>query len=153
MAEPPRLPAIYLRWEQGVVYFVTMCVKDRQLVLANDLTCGAIREITRDLRSWEVIAGVIMPDHLHCFVSPRKDRDLSVGDFSNAFKRLLRKQLGTQSWEWQRGCFDRLLRSDESLADKWAYVRENPVRADLTGRWEEWPFFFGLLDEQRDWGS
>jgi len=32
---------------------------------------------------------------------------------------------------WQRGFFDHLLRSDESYAEKWNYVRENPVRAGL----------------------
>ena len=90
-----------------------------------------------------------MPEHVHCFVRPRNDRKLSVGDFSNAFKRLLRQRLGRQDWEWQRGCFDRLLRSDESFSDKWAYVRENPERAGLVQHWEDWPYFFGLIEDQR----
>jgi REP element-mobilizing transposase RayT len=149
MAEPPRLPAIYLRWEQSVIYFVTLCVAGRQQILANEKVQRAIAEITAGLRSWEVIAGIVMPKHVHCFVCPRNDRELSVGDFSNAFKRLLRQRLGEQDWEWQRGCFDHLLRSDESFSDKWAYVRENPVRASLVQRWEEWPYFFGLIEEQR----
>ncbi len=149
MAEPPRLPAICLPWDHSVIYFVTICVKGRHLVLANNDTHRAISDVTSDLRSWEVIAGVIMPDHLHSFVRPRVDRDISVGDFSNAFKRVLRQRLGDQEWEWQRGCFDRLLRSDESFSDKWAYVRENPVRARFIQEWEDWPFFFGLLEEQR----
>jgi hypothetical protein len=34
MAEPPRLPAILLPWEKSIVYFVTICVKDRRNVLA-----------------------------------------------------------------------------------------------------------------------
>lgn len=109
--------------------------------------------VIAELRSWDVITGVIMPDHIHCFVSPTLDRDLSVGDFSNAFKRLLRKQLPDQAWDWQRGCFDRLLRSDESLADKWAYVRENPVRQGFVRQWQDWPYFFGMLEEQKQGGS
>jgi putative transposase len=87
---------------------------------------------------------------MHWLIAPAIDRDISVGDFSNAFKRLLRKELGTQHWEWQRGCFDRLLRSDESAQSKWLYVRENPVRHGLVQRSEEWPYY---LDFDRRWGS
>jgi REP element-mobilizing transposase RayT len=149
MAEPPRLTSIYLPWEKSIVYFVTMCVRDRREVLANAVVFDAIQSTLPAIRSWNLIAGVVMPDHAHFVVTPRDDRDISVGDFSNAFKRVLRKHIGEQNWEWQRGCFDRLLRSDESLDEKWAYMRENPVRAGLIPRWQEWPYFVGLIDEQR----
>jgi putative transposase len=131
MAEPPRLPAILLPWEKSVIYFVTMCVKDRRRVLANPDVFNAIKAAIAQLEKWNVLAGVVMPDHVHWVVSPVQDRDLSVGDFSHGFKRLLRKRLGAQPWEWQRGCFDRLLRSDENLWSKWIYVKDNPVRHGL----------------------
>ena len=41
---------------------------------------------------------------------------------------------------WQRGFFDHVLRSDESYAPKWNYVRENPVRAGLVRDADAWPF-------------
>jgi REP element-mobilizing transposase RayT len=41
---------------------------------------------------------------------------------------------------WQRGFFDHLIRNTESYAQKWDYVRENPVRAGLVSRREDWPF-------------
>ena len=34
-------------------------------------------------------------------------------------------------WRWQEGCFDRLLRSNELLSEKWEYLRQNPIRAGL----------------------
>jgi hypothetical protein len=40
----------------------------------------------------------------------------------------------------RRGFFDHLLRSDESYAEKWNYVRENPVRAGLAQSGEDWPY-------------
>lgn len=150
MGEPPRLPAIYLPWEENIAYFVTLCVRDRLKVLPNDTVFEAVKGVFPRIRRWYVIAGVIMPEHTHWLIAPAVDRDLSVGDFSNAFKRLLRKELGTQSWEWRRGCFDRLLRSDESAQSKWLYVRENPVRHGLVQRSEEWPYY---LDFDRRWGS
>jgi putative transposase len=41
---------------------------------------------------------------------------------------------------WQRGFFDHLLRSAESYAQKWNYVRENPVRAGLVTNAGDWPY-------------
>jgi len=80
-----------------------------------------------------------MPDHIHIIAAPTEDRDAKVGNLSAALKRWMRQKLGA-SWKWQRGSFDRLLRSDESLHDKWLYVEENPVRAGLVSRWEDWPY-------------
>jgi REP element-mobilizing transposase RayT len=147
MAEPPRLPAIFLPWEKSIIYFVTMCAKDRPNVLANSTVFDAIKATIALLRKWHVLAGVVMPDHVHWVVSPVEDRDLSVGDFSHGFKRVLRRYLGLQSWEWQRGCFDRLLRSDENLRSKWIYVKDNPVRDGLVQRAEEWPYYLDFINE------
>jgi hypothetical protein len=63
-----------------------------------------------------------MPDHLHVIATPTEDREARVGDFSSAIKRWMRKEIQksgkrnayptTADWQWQPGCFDRLLRSD-----------------------------------------
>jgi putative transposase len=47
---------------------------------------------------------------------------------------------GKQNSLWQPGFFDHVLRSDESYAQKWEYVRDNPVRAGLVASWQEWPY-------------
>ena len=119
MAELRRLPAILLPWDKSIIYFVTMCVKDRRHVLASLTVFDAMKETIAQLHKWHVLVGIVMPDHAHWIVAPLEDRDLSVGDLSHGFKRVLQKRLGRRSWEWQRGCFDRLLRSDENLQSKW----------------------------------
>jgi REP element-mobilizing transposase RayT len=148
MGEPPRLRQILLPGEKSIIYFVTLCVDERRHVLANPQLFKTIRETTGQLRDWQVIAGVVMPDHIHFVITPRENRSLSVSDFSTGFKRLLGKQLGHQTWQWQRGCFDRLLRSDENLHNKWIYIEDNPVRADLVTRVEDWPYYLGSIAEQ-----
>ena len=40
---------------------------------------------------------------------------------------------------WQKDFFDRQLRSGESYREKWFYELENPVKAKLVARWEDWP--------------
>jgi hypothetical protein len=94
MAEPPRLPAMLLPWEKPVIYFVTICVKDRHNVLATPEVFLAIKLVIPQLRKGNVLAGVIMPNHTHWVVPPIGDRCLSVGDLSHGLKRLLRKRLG-----------------------------------------------------------
>lgn len=41
---------------------------------------------------------------------------------------------------WQRGFFDHLLRNSESYSQKWNYVEQNPVRAGLVEKAEDWPY-------------
>jgi putative transposase len=157
MAHPPRIP-VWLPDEQSVIYFVTICVADRKPVLANDDVFNAFKIAASKLKHWKILAGVVMPDHLHVIVTPIEDRDARIGDFSAALKRWIRKEIQkdgkrsacptTREWEWQPGCFDRLLRSDESLQNKWLYVEENPVRAGLVKRFEDWPYRFAFNEEE-----
>jgi hypothetical protein len=44
--------------------------------------------------------------------------------------------------------FDHLLRSDESLSEKWAYLRQNPVRAGLVVNADGWPYQFQFNEAQ-----
>jgi putative transposase len=41
---------------------------------------------------------------------------------------------------WQKGFFDHVMRSEESYSQKWLYVVENPVRARLAERTNDWPY-------------
>jgi putative transposase len=150
MGEPPRLSEILLPGEKSIIYFVTLCVNGRSHVLATDQTFDAITNVIGAINKWTVLAGLIMPDHIHFVITPTTDRSLSVGDFSAGFKRLLGKMLPRQEWEWQRGCFDRLLRSDENLYNKWIYIEQNPVRAGLVANVADWPYYLGSIAEQKD---
>ena len=144
MGHPPRVP-VWIGWEKSVIYFITICVAHRKPVLANNAAFSAFKRAVARLRHWKVLAAVLMPDHLHVVVAP-EDRDAKVGNFSGALKRWIREELGA-SWKWQPGCFDRPLRSDESLHEKWRYLQENPVRAGLVSNSGNWPYQIGLDED------
>jgi REP element-mobilizing transposase RayT len=141
MAHPPRIP-VWLRWDQDVVYFITFCVQGRRCVLANDRAIAAFQHAAERLTGWSVIAALLMPDHVHVLAAP-KNREAAVGNLSGALKRWIRQELQA-TWQWQPGCFDRLLRSEQSATQKWLYIRENPVRAGLVQDWRDWPYRFGF---------
>ena len=145
MGHPPRIP-VWLAWEQSVIYFITICTVDRKAVLANPQIFRAFKLAASKLRDWHVLAAIVLPDHLHIIVAPIRNREAKLGSFSAALKRWMREQLGA-SWRWQAGCFDRLLRRNESLHDKWLYIRENPVRAGLVQKWEDWPYRYEFNEE------
>jgi len=150
MAHPPRIPN-WLPWEQETVYFITFCVERRKPVLANPRAWHISLTVLGRLDRWTTLAAIAMPDHLHLLAAPL-DREVSVSAFSKWFKRWFDEQYcrpsvsdgapAVQTWKWQEGCFDRLLRSDESLSDKWEYLRQNPVRAGLVCDPDDWPYQF-----------
>jgi len=85
---------------------------------------------------------VLMPDHLHLFVCvPPGAVGLSVWmkSLKNTLSRHWRES-GIEAPHWQKGFFDHLIRSGESHAEKWKYVRENPVRAGLVEHADAWPY-------------
>jgi REP element-mobilizing transposase RayT len=138
MAHPPRIP-VWLKDDQTVTYFITLCLADRRFVLASPAAFQAVKAFCRANANWRTIAAVAMSDHFHALVCPIKDREARITQFSADLKRFVRSQ--TQAtWKWQEGVFDRLLRRDEFAESKWFYIRENPVRARLVERWEDWPY-------------
>jgi putative transposase len=81
---------------------------------------------------------VIMPGHLHLFV--RGNLDFSLKQWVRMLKRVLSKGISSKPPHWQQGFFDHLIRHSESYAEKWEYVRQNPVRAGFVKHPDEWPW-------------
>ena len=125
-------------------YFVTFNTYERQKVLARPEVHEAFCMFCSKAQEHDVAVGryVIMPDHVHLFTA------LPIGGISLPSwiqslrtvigKRLLRLQV--HKAHWQEGFFDHLLRNHESYAQKWNYVRLNPVRAKLCQTPEAWPY-------------
>ena len=140
--EPPsRLDRIF---PDPPVFFVTCCTYRRRPKLANDVIHRALISFAnRAASDFQIAVGryVIMPDHLHLFVAG--SNDFLLGPWVGTLKRVLTRtprEKNSNDPVWQRGFFDHVLRSDESYAQKWEYVRENPVRGSLVGEASEWPY-------------
>ena len=84
-----------------------------------------------------------MPDHLHFFCAEGgKDDPTPLSRFLGNIKewtaKRIMKSTGAKPPIWQPEYFDHVLRSSESYEQKWQYVRENPVRAGLVEKAEDW---------------
>ena len=137
---PPRLGQIFKTYDPPL-YFITICTIYRQKIKNLSTAHRAFESYVRRGRDeFGISVGryVIMPDHIHLFV--RGGDNFSVAQWINGFKRAISVSLGaTKNWPlWQPGFFDHVLRTDESYGEKWKYVCDNPVRAGLVSRADDW---------------
>jgi len=78
---------------------------------------------------------VLMPDHIHLVVS---FPDLpAFAPVIGSWKHWLSHQHGIS---WQENFFDHRIRERENSAEKITYILQNPVRAKLVRRSEDWPY-------------
>jgi putative transposase len=125
--------------------FFTACTYRRTAIL-DDARCHAIlnsiwTESVRD--GWWVGHYILMPDHVHFFARPEADsRRIAqwVQMWKGVSSRKIAKALNVSPPIWQADYFDRYLRSADSYSEKWNYVEQNPVRAGLVDRSEDWPY-------------
>ena len=122
-------------------FSVTVCTLPRG---ANNLCFDPIGSAVLDaarhydaLLKWHVSILVLMPDHLHMIVTPYVGHNLS--GLIQEWKRYLSR---THRIRFQRGFFDHRIRNTENFNLKCQYVRDNPVRAGLVRRSEDWPWFY-----------
>ena len=90
----------------------------------------------------EIHEYVVMPNHLHLFIC-MKDQPLS--SFMESFKRLAARRANRQLERqgnrfWQYEWFDHWSCSPHEDERIGRYIRNNPVKAGLVNRSEDWPF-------------
>ena len=144
---PTHLPNIE-RFNQPVILFLTVCSNERRPVLACERVHEALKKVWPQALQYCVGRYIVMPDHLHLFCAPTVRDPENVSRWAAYWKRLASRELNELTPLWQRDCWDTQLRQGESYADKWAYVRNNPVRSGLVSHADDWPYQ-GCLNELR----
>ena len=143
VGKPRRLHEVFQNFSPAL-FFVTINTADRRPILANDEIHHALRNYALQNVVHGRVMGryVIMPDHVHCFIRVGQNGRLS--DYVRLLKQSVSKTVkalcGPLTHYWQPGFFDHLLRHGESYSQKWLYVEQNPVRAGLVSRVEDWPY-------------
>ncbi|HXD85768.1 MAG TPA: transposase [Urbifossiella sp.] len=144
-------------WQNpGAAYFLTWrAIKsvilepvDRSLVL------NAIRHW--DSIRWKVFVAVVMPDHVHVLAHllPIESDNGDYWNLSDLLKSVkgfssnaINRRLGRNGALWQDETFDRIIRDDDEFEEKWSYIRNNAVKAELANSPEEYPWLFESAGE------
>lgn len=129
-------------------YSLRLCTYGRaRLFASREFVQVALTQIQRtcDDEAFELLAYCFMPDHVHLVVEGKQP----TSDFKNLASLMKqRTAYAFRTWRgvpllWQDSCFERVLRNDEATAVVIRYVYDNPVRAGLVRRYQDYPFLGG----------
>ena len=138
---------------EGAAVFFTVAVAERgSRVLVERV--GALREavrVTRAERPFEVVAWVVLPDHLHAvWRLPEGDADYATrwrlikarfsAGLGVAEGRSASKVAKGEKGIWQRRYWERHLRDDGEVALAVRSCWINPIKHRLVERLEDWPW-------------
>src|SRR2546425_4298868 len=154
----------------GATYFFTVNLADRKSKLLTE-EIDVLRNVMRKIREshpFEIIAMVVLPDHLHAIWRlPEGDADFPLrwSLIKAAFSREMPKievirrsrKLKRERGIWQRRYWEHQIRDDGDLERHVAYVHFNPVKHGYVTRAVDWPYSSIHREIERgnvneDWG-
>jgi putative transposase len=130
-------------------YSLTFCTNARKpLFTSRERVDLVLRQILRSAteQAVAIVAYCFMPDHLHLLIEAQAESSDCLRFISRAkqfsgfhFKQVFGEPL------WQRYGFEHVLRNDEATLVVARYILENPVRANIVERPEEYQFSGSMM--------
>ncbi|HET7011108.1 MAG TPA: transposase [Anaerolineales bacterium] len=135
----------------------TACIQARRLLFANADTVDVfLRHLWAAADRWActVPAYCFMPDHVHVLLQGKT----ASSDTRRAFIHFKQSSgywmvRNRQGFTWQKGFYDRVLRTEGALRREVRYIVENPVRKRLVVDWRDYPFTGSLEANVEDLAS
>ena len=122
-------------------YFITLVTRQRALRLGEILS-GSLHASPAGLcvtEEWERLSArystlatdafVVMPNHLHGIIWLHPGNRCSLSAIINHFKAGISRRAGVPLW--QRGFYDRVIRTEQELDAVHRYIAENPLKWEL----------------------
>jgi putative transposase len=130
-------------------YSLTFCTNARKpLFTSRERVDLVLRQILHSAteQAVAIVAYCFMPDHLHLLIEAQAESSDCLRFISRAkqfsgfhFKQVFGEPL------WQRYGFEHVLRNDEATLVVARYILENPVRANIVERPEEYQFSGSMM--------
>ena len=148
-----RLPHFERPWAKYMVTFSThhrrqLSPTERDTVLASIL-------YAHEHRHYELYAACVMPDHVHLLFEPQIKNAGEQGEpvfhplseilqgIKSTTAHRINKAAGKQGEPvWEKESFDRLMRSETDLEEKFLYITRNPWDANVVGPGEDYPWMW-----------
>ncbi|HEY2679729.1 MAG TPA: vitamin B12 dependent-methionine synthase activation domain-containing protein, partial [Candidatus Udaeobacter sp.] len=143
-----RLPHFERPWAK---YAITWSTNAREKL------SDAARKIVLDCilywneRRYELYAACVMPDHVHILIEPRvrsqesnATQFYSITEILHTLKSFSAHKINELEEKtgpvWERECFDRLIRSESDLQEKFNYITRNPWDTGVAQPGEDYPW-------------
>ena len=156
----------YLRYYiENSIVFITIVTYNRQHILIDNIKL--LRQSIKDSQyKFELIAGVVLPDHIHILIKPENIKDLPKIIFSikYRFSRNL-GGIGIPPYElkrkgerkiWQSRYYDHIIRNENDLHKHLDYIHYNPIKHGVSIKAIDYPYssfkkFVNLGYYNADW--
>ncbi|MEO6588069.1 MAG: transposase [Pyrinomonadaceae bacterium] len=91
---------------------------------------------------YKLIAWVIMPNHVHFLLKPLNNHSLSeiIKKYKSFTAHEINRILNRRGQFWQEDYFDRYIRDHEHYEKTISYIENNPVKAGLCEKPEDWKY-------------
>ena len=153
-----RLPHFEKPW---AIYGVTITTARRRNLSpqARTIVLNAWRHLHNE--RYELFAICVMPDHLHALFQPWPKNQASheettfwsLPELMRSLKSFTAREINRAERKtgpvWEKETFDRFIRSDRDLAEKFHYILRNPWDADAAKENEDYPWIWTPDDEMR----
>jgi RecG-like helicase/REP element-mobilizing transposase RayT len=153
-----RLPHFEKPW---AIYAVTIGTKKRRCLSpkARTITLDALRYFHN--KRYELFAACVMPDHVHFLIQPwPKENDdagnvvfWSLKDLLHSIKSYSAHAINKTKREgggvWEKERFDRYIRSQPDLIEKFDYILRNPWDSEVAKPGEGYPWVWVQEDDRR----
>ena len=131
----------------GGTYFFTVVTYNREFLFADDNRVAQLRRsmrVVKAKRPFAVVAGVVLPNHIHCmWTQPKDDANFSSRwqmiktEFSRHVPATVRMD-GSKT-VWQPRFYEHLIRDDDDFHRHLDYIHYNPVKHGMVTTPAEWP--------------
>jgi putative transposase len=132
--------AIPTRATSHGTFFVSTQTYNRRRLFQVEASARLFLETLQHYRTeghYKLHAFVVMPDHIHLLLTPQSiTLERTVQLIKGGFSRKLESKFPI----WQRGFTDRRMRDREDFITHRNYIHDNPVRAHLCQRPEDYPY-------------
>ena len=127
-----RVRKLYQALSQGKGSCVMNDSENAQLVVDNWRHFDGVK--------YELLAYVVMPNHVHVLIKVLGDWTLA--SIIHSWKSFTAKKTSVPGYDsvWYRDYFDRYIRDDAHLNKAVHYILQNPVKAGLVRRAKDWPW-------------
>jgi len=150
-----RLPHFENPW---TIYAITFSTRERRKLtpFVRTIVFDALRHFHG--RRYELFATAVMPDHVHILLQPLP-KDSSAGEptfwriseLTHSLKSFTAHEInrveGTRGQVWENEVFDRYIRSDQDLEEKFQYILRNPWDSGIVSPTEDYPWIWTQEDE------
>jgi len=131
----------------GSVYFITF--RSAIGILGSEALKIVKHHILFDhRRRYDLLFAVIMPDHVHLLIRPLQKKNGIWFDLATIMKGIkgtsganINRLLQKKGNVWQREYFDRIVRDEKELLEKWNYMWNNPLKTGLANSFAEYNFY------------